>query len=385
MIGLVSCKENKIEEKKSHYSVVFLYPDTQGDWAETSAGAMKAAEDFKIQNNGISIDFSFCTAEGAIDQSEKLTYYLNAGIDGICIAMPNMQLCYPYDNDDQEKEAVAKYNDYETAICSLAGLIKNCVESGIAVVTIGSDQYQFSQDPQSQDYWGFGTSVFMEQPSRLCFVGSDNFALGRRIADIAIEAQDGYTKIYGLGGWLRSQEQRLRRQGIKEVISENVERGAELVDGNWGQDSHFYPFDVHLSICDEQTGAVIIGKSCLCEEFLKQSIGLMEKERIEINTYIGLWKGSNAISNVFKEIGWNDADTNLDHFSILCGESKDVIAAVKEHYATCAFIEDRYEWGYQAAKTLIDIVSEGSMPETDHLYTPFYIIDLSNIYDFYSD
>ena len=150
-LSLVACADLERQEIKTQFSFVFIYPDCPEDWKETSDGAEKCIEDFNNQNREITIDVQFSSADGAIEQSEILSRFLNIGIDGICIAMPSMQLIYPYDNDEQEKEATTKYNDYETAVFSLAELIKKGIDLDIPIITIGHDQYPFSTDPQSQD------------------------------------------------------------------------------------------------------------------------------------------------------------------------------------------------------------------------------------------
>lgn len=389
--AFIVCEIHDGEEiDKNQYRFVFIYPDSSEDWTIVNDGIDKYVTEFRV-NNDVNIDCFFFVTENPTDQSATLMEWINSEADGICVAMPSMQVTYPIENVDKWEETIKKYRVDWEAYESLSKLIKNGIELGKTILTVGNDQFFYSNDPGSQYYWG--DDIYMEQPSRLCFVGSDNFSLGRAIAEKAVNAQGGNAKIYRFGGWRFSTEQIYRRNGVISIVSENAERGAEFVDGNWAPDGHPYPFDSH--------GVFFVGKkrgdphgtgeyidweqSCVCERYIRESVNLFECGLIQLNTYIGLWKGSNAISNVFREKGWDDADTNKEHFSILCGESPEVITALKDHFATCIFLEDRYEWGYQAAKTLIEIACQGKMPESDHIYTPSYIVDLSEVYDYYPD
>ena len=391
IIILASCAKDDKVDKKDKYRFVFIFPDPSTKWTEVRAGAEMIANDFNQGENDTTIELVFCTADGPVDESEKLDMFLESGCDGICIAMPEMAIQYPIEFDYENMvELWGKAKDEsiadENALTDLSILIKNGIDAGVTIITVGNDQLLYDPDFNSPYHWGF----YIEQMSRLCFVGSDNVTLGRRIAEKAIETQAGNAKIYGNGGWWMSTERIYRSQGLKEVVSENAEYGAEMVDG-LSMAGHQYPFDTHGVYYSGKARGIQNGEeifydwdqTCFCEQLLDQDISLMEEGRIELNSYIGLWKGSNAISNVFRERGWNDADSNTDHFSILCGETSDVITAVKDHYATCAFIEDTFEWGKQAATALIDIACNGNMPKTDHIYTPFFIVDLSDVYNYF--
>ena len=384
---LVACLDFSKRDENKQIEFVFLYPDAFEDWRDVTMGMEKAIYDYNSVNKAF-VNISTCIADGVIDQNDKLIEILSSEVDGICIVMPNMALSHPVEVDDYDY-VINEKKEEEEAFAELSEYIKNGIDSGIPILTIGNDQFPYNPDPNS--IYHFGT--YMEQPTRLCFIGSDNYILGRRIGEKVIEEQNGNARIYLFGGWRYNVGQLDRYQGVKDAVSENADFGACIVDGIRMIENHQYPLDSHgvYYVGKKREGPYRTGdyidweQSCICERNLKESISLVERGNIQINTYIGLWKGSNAISNVFRERGWNDTDINKNHLSILCGESNEVINAVKDHYATCAFIEDRYEWGYQAAKTLIDIVCEGVIPETDHIYTPFYILDLSNIYDFYSD
>lgn len=381
VLFLCSCSVQQ-ENSEKEYRFAFIYYDSMDNWEDIDRGTQKATDEFCKLHSDVLIKLISVTAESVIDQEEKLNECLLEKYDGIVIMMPDMVATYPVMSEEQWAEADEKRKADIISLATLSKIIKGAFDSGVPVLTIGNDQYCYSASPSNADYWG--DDIYMEQPSRMCFIGSDNYSLGRSVAEKAIELQNGNAKIYLFGGWRHSTEQLYRRQGVKEVVSENAEAGNELVAGSISQDSHLYPFDEHVLALNDE-GVMDIGQSCLCEDFLRQEINLVERGRVQLNTYIGLWEGSNAISNVFREKGWDDADTNKEHLSILCGESPETITALKEHFATCIFLEDRYEWGFQAAKTLIEIVCQGKMPESDHIYTPSYIVDLSEVYDYYPD
>ena len=380
LISTVSCSK---EGTNDAFSFVYLFPDELAEWELVQSGAEEAINDFVQQNKQISVDVDFFTADCATVLCNNLTNTSVTAANGICIAMPYFPKSYA------EESAVAaekQKSDYRS-LFYISNLIKEITNNGVPVITIGNDQYLCSNDLNDPYSWG----EYMEPPSRSCFVGSDNIAFGRRIAEKAIDMQGGAAQIYYNWGWLRSTEQINRCIGLNDVVSEKIGDGTKIICSCGGLSSHPYPIDEHGVYFtgiqtvyypddgDTEPRTEEYDMNCFCDILFEDD---MRVNGNEINSFISLWRGGNFISDYFREKGLGDTASNIDHLVLLSEDSPYVLKAVKEKYATLTLIEDRYEWGYQSAKLLLEYAVKNKMPESDSVYTPVYWVDYESVWDY---
>lgn len=371
---LSSCE--KEDADRGPIQIVFIYPDTRDEWDLVTEGAERTVQSYLENDNKSEIVIKYIKCEYPSDMDEVFSGAVSDGCDGICIAMPTCLFDYPGDRCDPAVQA--RYDSDKEAIHSVSVMIKDAIEDGLPVITIGNDQYLSSGDPSSPHYW----YNYMASPSRLCFVGSDNIAFGRRLAEKAIELQGGYPKLYVQWGGPKNTEQWYRNQGMHEVLGEEC-----FIDG-LSVEGHPFPYDIHgvywsgegIGHGDDPNDikTIYMERACLCEQFLEYDITVLHED---FNTVITTWAGGNSAANVFRNHGWNDADTNREHVLILSEYSRETIKAVKERFATCALIEDRETWGAKGAETLINTIKSGVKPDSDFIETPVYWIDYSAVYD----
>lgn len=369
-----SCGKEDVNRGPIH--IVFIYPDTRDEWDLVTEGAERTVQSYLENDDKSEISIKYIKCEYPSDLDDVFSGAVSDGCDGICIAMPTCLFDYPGDISDPTVQA--GYDSDNEAIHSVSIMVSDAMENGIPVITIGNDQYLSSGDPSSPHYWYNN----MASPSRLCFVGSDNIAFGRRLAEKAMELQGGSPKLYVQWGWLKNTEQWYRYQGIHEVLGEEC-----FIDG-MSVGCHQFPYDMHgVFWSGEAIGhgddpddikTINIERACMCEHSLEYDITVLH---LDFNTVITTWAGGNSAANVFRGLGWNDADTNKEHVLVLSECSSETIKEIKERFATCALIEDREAWGAKGAETLINTIKSSIKPDSDFIETPVYWLDYSAVYD----
>ena len=372
---LSSC--DREAEKRGPIHIVFIYPDTRDEWDLVTEGAERTLQSYLENDNKAEIVIEYLKCEYPGDLDDLFSSAVSDGCDGICIAMPTCLFAYSVSPDETSVQALM---DNE-AIYIVSELISDAVDAGIPVITIGNDQYLVSDYPGSSQYWN--RDMFnMVAPSRLCFVGSDNIAFGRRLAEKAMELQGGSPKLYTQTGWHKNTEQWYRLQGMKEVLEKECFITGTSIGG------HQFPYDKHGVYWSGEVKThgddindiwmTYYELACTCESDLEYAITVLHED---FNTMISTWAGGNALANVFRGLGWNDADTNKEHALILSEYSSETITAIKERFATCALIEDREAWGEKGVETIISIIESDTLPDSDLIETPVYWIDYSAVYD----
>ena len=380
IVALMCCScqnvpKEETEKEQKEYKVVIIYPDPMDMWDDITTGAEKARAEILNTYPGVSLDVEVFRSEDATMRSfyEIFCREEANGTDGFCLVMPRDLTWDEEIGDSGWSYWIEMNNEIETF-----------VGQGGHVVTLGIDQVDPSRFEVDAKLHYFAA------PSRECFVGSDNTLFGRKQAEKAIEIQGSNLKLIFRCGAYDNPVNILRRSGILEVMEENKGSGAELVEGYNVSDfyGHQYPWNEHPYIGSENgTGYDPKLQPRQHGPEVDDDIQMFEDEwsylndRGLVNTVIGVSFDRNYICEVWKGRGWYDADTNKDHIAILAEDSPDVIEAVKERLVTCTLTEDRYQWGYQGLSLMFDIIHNGTVPESDNIYTPTYMIDLSNVYD----
>ena len=377
-VVLASCHGTSAIDK--YLVVAIVIPDQRDTWDEVIEGAARAIKQYTGKHAGMQVQLKLYKCDYPRDIDDRFEDALTEEVDGICIAMPTC--LYEYAGDPSEPSVTTEYDSDLEAIYSISEMINKATDDGIPVITIGNDQYLCSGDPGSPHYW----SQNMAAPSRLCFVGSDNTIFGRRLAEKAMELQNSSAKLFVLRGWLKNTEQWYRYQGMKEVLEDEC-----FIDGT-SVERHQFPYENHgvfwsgevisHSADPNNIGKSYLERGCMCESALEYGITKLHED---FNTVISTWVGGNAAANVFRGLGWDDADTNLEHVLILSEYSIDTITAIKERFATCALIEDRESWGEEGVKILLATLESGEKPESEFFETESYWIDYLAVYDWSTD
>jgi ribose transport system substrate-binding protein len=191
---------------------------------------------------------------------------------------------------------------------------------------------------------------------RACFVGTHNENFGRKLAQYAVDWQTAAgvePKVVVLHGAVAQLGMIQRLKGITDVLEENASKGAELLDFQSPADASLGQSTVESMLLANPTW-----NAALCTH-----------------------AGGAWVSAVWEENGWNDADTNHAHCSVLSDDTAQVINAVKDKFATCTQVQKQANWAYNGVDIMFKKIALGQDPSSDFIETPTFYVTLENVYD----
>ena len=208
-----------------------------------------------------------------------------------------------------------------------------------------------------------------EHSRRLCFVGADNYAAGRRCGELVKEAlPEGARVAIVMGPIIKANGER-RRQGIID----------ELLDRSFGPGRPTEPMD------EEHVGETYTVAATLTdeidEEVARQNVIDALTADPEINCLVGIFAYSTpAAVRAVQEIGRSDEITILGF-----DDRPETLDAIAAGQAYAALAQDQYSYGYDAVRLLADAArgkDSLSIPLGEAIHFPPYVIRSDNVEQF---
>lgn len=291
-IGTAVCSVNKKHpEEDSRTDFVFIAPVK---WNRIARGAMAAEEDF-----GVSVKY-FTFSQNEEKQIEAMRYALLSDADGIITA------------------GMHTSEQLEDTICQIQ-------EEGVPVVFVDSD---------------------IEGSSRSCYIGCDNYEIGRLAGMAVKEARGGQAKVCLVISNSETASQMERVEGFKAELE-----GAPEI----------------------QIQAVVEGESNVL--VLQKEIPETLEQNPEINTLV-FAEGS---STRYGEKFLRNAGVDIEGYTIIAMDHLDEINPLLQngtYYA--AIFQDQFSMGYEAVRYLADI-SEGKDREETKIIVPVELLTGENV------
>ncbi|MBR5070891.1 MAG: substrate-binding domain-containing protein [Oscillospiraceae bacterium] len=266
------------------------------------------------------------------------------------------------------EELKTEYPDYEIELeCTAAAergldaqiqVVENIIALGYQAMTIAAADAEGLTPVinQAVDAGMFVLTMDTDCPNskRTAFVGTHNENFGRKLAQFAVDWVEGGPKVILNHGAIAQLGMIQRLKGITDVLNENADKGAELLDYQSG-------------VSGGPDG------QALCEQMMLSFPNW--------NTTMCDSAGGSVVAAVWEENKWFDAATNHQRCSVLSDDVNQVINAVKDGLATCTLVQKQWQWAYYGVDFMFKKIALGQDPGTDFYETSTFYVTLDNVYD----
>ena len=313
-LSLVACGEKKEEgggdkEEKKSMKLAVVYTALGDFWDMCGIGGTKRVEELKTEYPDWTVELELTGPSefGSTAQIQVIENLISLRYDGLLIAASDADAVTP--------------------------VINQAVDQGILVFTMDTDC------PESK---------------RIAFVGTHNENFGRKLAQFAVDWVDGGPRVILNHGAIAQLGMIQRLKGITDVLNENADKGAVLLDYQSG-------------VSGGPDG------QALCEQ--------MMLSHPDWNTTMCDSAGGSVVAAVWEENKWFDAGTSHARASVLSDDVNQVINAVKDGLATCTLVQKQWQWAYYGVDFMFKKIALGQDPGTDFYETNTFYVTLDNVYD----
>lgn len=299
----------------SRLRVALVTADADPYWDRVVEGATAAARE-------LSIDLSVIKADGSLDgQTSIMLGLLDKGFDGIAVS--------PVDAVKQ-------------------GVALRRVAASSRLITVDSDSLL---------------------SGRLCFVGADNYAMGRAAGELVKAALPEGGRVVILSGPINKANGERRRQGLID----------ELLDRSFGPGRPTEPLDeVHTSAKYTVTATLIDQiDPAEAERNLKAAL----EADPSINAVIGLYAYSApAAVNALRSAGATDRVKVIGF-----DDREETLAGLADGSVYATIAQDQFNYGYHTVRLLADIAqgrADVAIPLTENIHFPPLTVTSENLDDY---
>lgn len=289
-LGLCACGTKKTEDTKAasdakSYKFGIIYTANNNFWEKVGDGGQAKADELnKTGKYNISVYATGPQTTGAAGQIQLMEDMISQKYDGIIIAASDTS--------------------------ALAPTIDKAVDAGIPVVCMDTEV------PDSK---------------RLCFVGTDNVAFGKKCGETLAELCGGKGKVIVqyLDPSMLSMAQ--RAQGFRDAIAQYPDMEIIFEQADVGGDM----------------GAIAANIETLAAKFKDEMTG-----------YCMLYVGGENVCNTWRQMGWNKDNMH----TVLSDDIDPIIVGIKDGTATCTVVQGQFNWGYEGVRILVEYLAEGKTP-----------------------
>ena len=166
--------------------------------------------------------------------------------------------------------------------------IEKLIEMGVDVLIISPNE-SAPITPSAEKAYRAGIPLIIidrniESEMYTTYIGADNYAIGRIVADYVTKLLDGNGNILEIMGAEESSPARERHQGFMEYISEKPEIEVESIDGKWRFDSTY----TKVSRMDINRYDLVFGHNDMMALGARQAISENNEEKLLFLKFVGI-------------------------------------------------------------------------------------------------